>query len=43
MLFAAGFIEDALTSYNLALRGPDFYSTIGVHPCRAKVCKENPE
>lgn len=43
MLFAAGFIEDALTSYNLALKGPHFYSTIGVHPCRAKACKEDVE
>ena len=43
MLFASGYIEDALTSYNLALKGPNFYSTIGVHPCRAKECSENVE
>ena len=34
-LFAAGYIEDALDSYQLALRSSDFFATIGVHPCRA--------
>ena len=34
-LFAAGYIEDALDSHSLAMKSDDFYSTIGVHPCRA--------
>lgn len=34
-LFAAGYIEDARVSLDLAKKGADFYSTIGVHPCRA--------
>ena len=34
-LFAAGYIEDAKISLALANKGDDFYSTIGVHPCRA--------
>ncbi len=43
MLFAAGYIEDALISYNLSTTGPDYYSTIGVHPCRANECKDDVE
>jgi len=35
-LFAAGHIEDAIDSYELSLKSPDFYATIGIHPCRAK-------
>jgi TatD DNase family protein len=34
-LFAAGYIEDAKTSYDLALKSDDFFATVGVHPCRA--------
>jgi TatD DNase family protein len=37
MLFASGCIEDLHDSYNLCLKSPQglFYTTIGVHPCRA--------
>ena len=35
-LLAGGYIHDALDSYQLSLKSEDFYSTIGVHPCRAK-------
>ena len=48
-LFAAGYLEDAHTSYALSQKSDDFYATIGIHPCRAlepylKVLtqKENP-
>lgn len=34
-LFAAGYIHDALDSYNLSLKSEEFYCTVGVHPCRA--------
>lgn len=34
-LFAAGYIEDAIDSYNLSLKNDDFYATVGIHPCRA--------
>lgn len=34
-LFAAGYIEDAQTSIELASKSENFYATIGVHPCRA--------
>ena len=34
-LFAAGYIEDAIESYNLSLKSEDFYATVGIHPCRA--------
>jgi TatD DNase family protein len=35
-LFSAGYIKDALHSYELSLKSTDFYCTIGVHPCRAR-------
>ena len=34
-LFAAGYIEDARTSYDLSLKSDHFYATVGIHPCRA--------
>lgn len=34
-LFAAGYIQDAVESYSLALRDENFYATVGIHPCRA--------
>jgi TatD DNase family protein len=34
-LFASGYIHDARDSYQLSLHSPDFYTTIGIHPCRA--------
>ncbi len=34
-LFAAGYIHDALDSYQMSLQSEDFYATIGVHPCRS--------
>lgn len=34
-LFSAGYIHDAIDSYNLSLKSEDFYCTVGVHPCRA--------
>ena len=43
MLFASGYIKDAEVSYELACRGPHFYTTIGVHPCRANECGEDVE
>ena len=36
MLFASGSFEDTKDSYKLALKSDNFYTTIGVHPCRAK-------
>jgi len=35
MLFASGCIEDTHHSYNLSQKSEHFYTTIGVHPCRA--------
>jgi TatD DNase family protein len=35
MLFASGCVEDVHDSYVLAQKSEDFYTTIGVHPCRA--------
>jgi Tat protein secretion system quality control protein TatD with DNase activity len=35
-LFAAGYLQDALESFELSLKSEDFYCTVGVHPCRAK-------
>lgn len=35
MLFASGCLDDTADSYNLALKSEHFYTTIGVHPCRA--------
>ena len=34
-LLAAGYIEDAKTSYEMSLKSEHFYSTVGIHPCRA--------
>ena len=34
-LFAGGYLDDALHSRDLARGSPDFYATIGIHPCRA--------
>ena len=34
-LFAAGFLDDASISLNLANKSEHFYATIGIHPCRA--------
>ena len=34
-LFASTNIADAKISYKLSLKSKDFYSTIGIHPCRA--------
>ncbi|CAI2373901.1 unnamed protein product [Moneuplotes crassus] len=34
-LFSAGYIEDAVKSYDLATKSEDYFMTIGVHPCRA--------
>ena len=34
-LFAAGYINDAKISYQLAQKSSNFYATIGIHPCRA--------
>jgi TatD DNase family protein len=47
-LLAAGYIEDARTSYEMSLKSEHFYSTIGIHPCRAtepykKLTPEQPE
>ena len=39
-LFSAGNIKDAIESYELSLKGEGFFTTIGVHPCRAKECEE---
>lgn len=35
MLFASGCLEDTHHSYQLSLKSENFYTTIGVHPCRA--------
>lgn len=35
MLFSAGHIEDAVVSLEMAKQSPDYYATIGCHPCRA--------
>lgn len=35
MLFTSGCIEDTHDSYNLSLKSEHFYTTVGVHPCRA--------
>jgi len=37
MLFASGSIEDLHLSFKLSQKSSDFYTTIGVHPCRAGV------
>ena len=37
MLFASGSIEDLHLSFKLTQKSDDFYTTIGVHPCRASV------
>jgi len=37
MLFASGSIEDLHLSFKLTQKSSDFYTTIGVHPCRAGV------
>jgi TatD DNase family protein len=37
MLFASGSIDDLHDSYSLASKGNDYYTTIGIHPCRASV------
>lgn len=37
MLFASGSIEDLHLSFKLTQKSEDFYTTIGVHPCRASV------
>ena len=34
-LLAAGYREDARISYEMSLKSEHFYSTIGIHPCRA--------
>ena len=34
-LYAAGYTEDALESLKLCEGSPDYFATIGVHPCRA--------
>jgi TatD DNase family protein len=36
MLFASGSLEDAHDSYELTKKGDNFYTTVGVHPCRAQ-------
>lgn len=35
-LFAGGYIHDAQQSYELSKLSPDFFCTIGIHPCRAQ-------
>lgn len=35
MLFASGCLEDTEASYALSLKSENFYTTCGVHPCRA--------
>lgn len=37
MLFASGSIEDLHLSFKLTQKSEDFYTTIGIHPCRASV------
>ncbi len=37
MLFASGSIEDLHLSFKLTQKSADFYTTIGIHPCRASV------
>ena len=37
MLFASGCIEDLHISHSLAQKSENFYTTIGIHPCRASV------
>lgn len=37
MLFASGCIEDLHLSHKLAEKSEHFYTTIGIHPCRALV------
>jgi Tat protein secretion system quality control protein TatD with DNase activity len=37
MLFASGSIEDLILSFKLTQKRDDFYTTIGIHPCRASV------
>ena len=34
-MFAAGYLEDARVSLDLASRSDNFLTTIGIHPCRA--------
>ena len=34
-LFAGGYLEDARTSLELSMKSDHFYSTAGIHPCRA--------
>lgn len=41
MLFASGSIEDLHCSYILSHKSPDFYTTLGIHPCRASVIVNN--
>ena len=35
LLIAGTYIKDSLDSYNIAKMNENYYSTIGVHPCRA--------
>jgi hypothetical protein len=37
MLFASGTIEDLHISYKLSKLSEGFYTTLGIHPCRASV------
>ena len=39
MLFASGTIEDLHCSYKLCKQSTGFYTTLGIHPCRATVNK----
>jgi len=37
MLFTSGSLEDLHLSYKLSQKSDNFYTTIGIHPCRASV------
>lgn len=34
-LFASGYLDDAQVSLDLSMRSEHFYTTVGIHPCRA--------
>jgi TatD DNase family protein len=35
LLIASGYIQDAILSYEICKRSEKYYTTAGVHPCRA--------
>lgn len=43
MLFASGCVDDVHASYELAQKSDHFYTTLGVHPCRASEAEKAAE